>query len=74
MQFLDVSYNLFEGELPASLGKAARFTDLYAGNNGFSGSIPAEIGNIPGLFTFECSECALEGDLLPCLLLHVVWA
>ncbi|KAM3307904.1 putative LRR receptor-like serine/threonine-protein kinase [Capsicum chacoense] len=49
LQVLDLSENLFFGELPTSISNCKRLVELNLWGNSFSGSIPREIGSVQSL-------------------------
>ncbi|KAL7250599.1 hypothetical protein ACSBR1_012596 [Camellia fascicularis] len=46
LQFLDLSFTSFSGQLPESISNLKALNKLYLINNNFSGSIPASFGNL----------------------------
>lgn len=49
LQVLDLSENLFFGELPTSIANCKRLVELNLWGNSFSGPIPREIGSVQSL-------------------------
>lgn len=49
LQGLDLSENMFFGELPTSIANCKRLVELNLWGNSFSGSIPREIGSVQSL-------------------------
>ncbi|KAK1397811.1 LRR receptor-like serine/threonine-protein kinase FLS2 [Heracleum sosnowskyi] len=61
--FLDLSHNLFTGEVPDSWGQISLLVFLNLGNNNFSGRIPVSIGSLYTLQTLILRKNKLHGEL-----------
>ncbi|KAG6767228.1 hypothetical protein POTOM_028421 [Populus tomentosa] len=65
MIFLDLSYNMLSGSIPAAIGSMSYLYVLILGHNNFSGNIPQEIGKLTGLDILDLSNNRLEGIIPP---------
>ncbi|XP_031476210.1 probable LRR receptor-like serine/threonine-protein kinase At3g47570 [Nymphaea colorata] len=66
LENLAIDGNLFEGEIPASVGNLSRqLAKLYMGGNMISGWIPAEIGQLKSLTLLNLSHNSMEGNMPP---------
>ncbi|KAL9356638.1 hypothetical protein Peur_049891 [Populus x canadensis] len=61
MIFLDLSYNMLSGSIPAAIGSMSYLYILNLGHNNLSGNIPQEIGKLTGLDILDLSNNRLEG-------------
>ncbi|KAJ6929478.1 protein BRASSINOSTEROID INSENSITIVE 1-like [Populus alba x Populus x berolinensis] len=61
MNFLDLSYNMLSGSIPAAIGSMSYLYILNLGHNNLSGNIPQEIGKLTGLDILDLSNNRLEG-------------
>ncbi|KAJ6378254.1 hypothetical protein OIU78_028490 [Salix suchowensis] len=61
MIFLDLSYNMLSGSIPAAIGSMSFLYVLILGHNNLSGNIPQEIGKLTGLDILDLSNNRLEG-------------
>ncbi|KAK7263908.1 hypothetical protein RJT34_31507 [Clitoria ternatea] len=67
IEFLDLSFNLFEGPVPLSIGASATIL-LDLSHNHFSGAIPWNISHcIPNLYFLSLSYNHLSGEIPPSL-------
>ncbi|PON50816.1 Mitogen-activated protein kinase kinase kinase [Parasponia andersonii] len=63
IETMNFSNNLFDGELPQSLGSLSYLTYLDLHANMFGGDIPAELGNLMQLQYFDVSRNRLSGQI-----------
>ncbi|KAL5228397.1 hypothetical protein ABZP36_016662 [Zizania latifolia] len=64
LQQLDISENLFRGQLPSSIANlSTTLQTLYLGNNNITGRIPEDIGNLIGLETLSLGFTSFSGEL-----------
>ncbi|XP_008383284.4 receptor-like protein EIX2 [Malus domestica] len=63
LESLDLSFNSFTSQLPASLGILKNLRYLNLGNNYFWGSIPKSIGNLSLLKTLDLSYNHMNGSI-----------
>ncbi|KAF9681983.1 hypothetical protein SADUNF_Sadunf05G0060000 [Salix dunnii] len=61
MIFLDLSYNMLSGSIPAEIGSMSHLYILNLGHNNLSGNIPQEIGKLTHLNILDLSNNRLEG-------------
>jgi len=62
-QFLNLSNNHLQGEIPAELGELKLLRSLDLSSNMLAGKIPAELGNLTSLRTLNLSHNELEGPV-----------
>ncbi|MED6112250.1 hypothetical protein PIB30_059985 [Stylosanthes scabra] len=68
LEYLDVSNNMFEGYIPASIREMSNLKVLNLGNNSISGSIPEHIVNgCSSLLHLFIEDNQLNGTLLSCI-------
>jgi Leucine-rich repeat (LRR) protein len=63
LRFLDVSYTLFSGELPKSIGNLKFLKYLGLSRCNFSKSLPATLGNLTQLTFFDLSYNNFGGEI-----------
>ncbi|KAL6198660.1 hypothetical protein ACLB2K_028449 [Fragaria x ananassa] len=63
LELLDLSLNLLESELPASIGKLQKLQYLSIAFNSFFGSIPESIGNLSSLKLLSISDNHMNGSI-----------
>ncbi|MQL96394.1 hypothetical protein Taro_029069 [Colocasia esculenta] len=63
MLFLDLSYNLLEGEIPRELGSLYYVMVLNLGHNLLSGLIPPDLGGLKSINILDLSHNSLEGPI-----------
>lgn len=63
LTYLDLSENLLEGPLPASLSSLPNLLYLNLSGNSFSGDIPASFGSFPVIETLDLSANLLTGTI-----------
>ena len=64
LEYLAVSGNELQGNIPAEIGNLSSLKELYIGYyNGYSGGIPLEIGNLTELVRFDSANCGLYGEI-----------
>ncbi|RID73521.1 hypothetical protein BRARA_B00672, partial [Brassica rapa] len=60
---LDLSYNQFSGEIPASLSNIKFLNTLMLQHNQFTGQLPPELASLPRLTRFSVAENQLAGPV-----------
>ncbi|XVF77164.1 hypothetical protein PTKIN_Ptkin14bG0023200 [Pterospermum kingtungense] len=65
---IDLSQNMFEGEIPKIIGKLDSLKGLNLSHNNLSGSIPTSIGNLSSLEWLDLSSNKLNGTIPETLL------
>ncbi|KAL6196938.1 hypothetical protein ACLB2K_032551 [Fragaria x ananassa] len=63
LELLDLSLNLLESELPASIGKLQKLQYLSIAFNSFFGSMPESIGNLSSLKLLSLSANHMNGSI-----------
>ncbi|KAL7127539.1 hypothetical protein ABFS83_14G259500 [Erythranthe nasuta] len=64
LDFLAFDFNLFEGEIPNSIGNLSKvLTKLYMGGNDIHGTIPSSIGELKALDLLNMSYCSISGEI-----------
>ncbi|OVA01440.1 Protein kinase domain [Macleaya cordata] len=63
MIFLDLSYNMLEGSIPAELGDMYYLSVLNLGHNNLSGPIPPNLGSLKSVGVLDLSHNKLEGQI-----------
>ncbi|KAL3505091.1 hypothetical protein ACH5RR_034932 [Cinchona calisaya] len=64
LNFLAIDSNLFEGEIPESIGKLSKVLKrIYMGGNRIYGSIPSSIGQLRGLELLDMSYGSISGEI-----------
>ena len=63
LRFMDVSYTLFSGELPKSIGNLKFLKYLGLSRCNFSKSLPATLGNLTQLTFFDLSYNNFGGEI-----------
>lgn len=63
LEGLDLSLNLFVGDLPEFLTEFTNLTTLVVTGNNFSGEIPASFGRLPKLQTLDLTNNLLNGSI-----------
>nr|GMD55184.1 LRR receptor-like serine/threonine-protein kinase HSL2 [Ipomoea batatas] len=63
LESLDLTLNLFVGELPEFLTEFSNLTTLVLGGNNFTGEIPASFGRLPKLQTLNIINNLLNGSI-----------
>ncbi|XP_052165714.1 receptor-like protein kinase [Oryza glaberrima] len=63
LNYIDLSYNLLSGDIPASLSKCINVTFVNWSWNKLAGLIPSEIGNLGNLSSLNLSGNRLYGEL-----------
>uniref|UniRef100_A0A8R7P9L3 Leucine-rich repeat-containing N-terminal plant-type domain-containing protein n=2 Tax=Triticum urartu TaxID=4572 RepID=A0A8R7P9L3_TRIUA len=64
LEYLDLSYNLFEGHIPINLSRNLRLRELYLTFNRLSGGLPASLFALPRLEYLDLSENLFQGHIL----------
>lgn len=59
---LDLRYNMFEGQIPASLGNASVLSVLYLSHNNFTDQIPSSLGNCRSMTDLKLDNNKLEAE------------
>ncbi|GKV30348.1 hypothetical protein SLEP1_g39165 [Rubroshorea leprosula] len=62
LEFLDLSYNQFEGGIPKSFGNLCKLTHLVLSNNKLDGMLPEIMGNISGCLQVSLGSLILDGN------------
>jgi hypothetical protein len=62
---IDVSSNMFVGEIPKSIGDLKGLHMLNLSNNILSGHIPPSLGNLTALESLDLSQNRLSGEISP---------
>ena len=65
LTLLILSWNQFEGSIPAELGNLARLDTLDFHSNELTGTIPATLGNLGSLLALRLSSNLLSGSIPP---------
>ncbi|XVF77166.1 hypothetical protein PTKIN_Ptkin14bG0023400 [Pterospermum kingtungense] len=65
---IDLSQNMFEGEIPEVIGKLGSLKGLNLSHNNLSGCIPTSIGNLSSLEWLDLSSNKLNGTIPETLL------
>ena len=60
---LDLSYNRFSGEIPASLSNIKFLNILMLQHNQFTGQLPPELASLPRLYKFSVADNQLTGPI-----------
>ncbi|KAE8730880.1 putative LRR receptor-like serine/threonine-protein kinase [Hibiscus syriacus] len=60
--YLQLSGNLFSGEIPSDIGMMQNFSMLHFGFNGFNGTLPANIGQLP-LIVLNITRNRFSGEI-----------
>ncbi|KAE8690566.1 putative LRR receptor-like serine/threonine-protein kinase [Hibiscus syriacus] len=60
--YLQLSGNLFSGEVPSGVGKMQHLSVLHLGYNHFNGKLPSEIGSLP-LVVLNISRNKFSGEI-----------
>ncbi|XP_061360937.1 receptor-like protein EIX2 isoform X2 [Gastrolobium bilobum] len=63
LEYLDLSFNKLQGEIPTSFGNMCSLQILYLSNNTLSGEIPKSIGLLSELEDLSMRGNSLEGDV-----------
>ena len=63
LRFLDVSYTIYSGELPKSIGKLKFLRNLILSGCNFNGSIPTWLGNLTQLTHLNLSANNFGGQM-----------
>ncbi|KAK7816508.1 receptor-like protein 53 [Quercus suber] len=56
LNFIDLSYNKFEGSIPVSFGNLTRVTDIMLQYNNFTDQIPSSLSNLKDLTFIDFSH------------------
>jgi len=59
---LGLHYNMFQGQIPASLGNASSLTTLEFTSNNFSGYVPSSLGKLSSLKYLKLEQNKLEAN------------
>lgn len=65
LEFLDISYNLFNSSLPPDIGKVESLRNLSLAGNNFSGSIPDWISGLSSIQSLDLSCNSFSGPIPP---------
>ncbi|KAF7815675.1 MDIS1-interacting receptor like kinase 2-like [Senna tora] len=65
LHFLDLSYNMFYGNIPPQIGNLSSISTLNLGYNIFQGTIPKEIGSLTSLNRLDLGFCNLTSPIPP---------
>ncbi|XP_020393969.1 tyrosine-sulfated glycopeptide receptor 1 [Zea mays] len=60
---LDLSYNMFTGELPESISQLPKLEELRLGHNNLTGTLPPALSNWTGLRCLDLRSNSFVGDL-----------
>ncbi|KAF8020510.1 hypothetical protein BT93_G1048 [Corymbia citriodora subsp. variegata] len=60
---IDLSSNLFEGEIPSAIGDLRGLHGLNLSNNFLTGHIPSSLGNLTALESLDLSQNNLSGEM-----------
>uniref|UniRef100_A0A0D9XHB7 non-specific serine/threonine protein kinase n=1 Tax=Leersia perrieri TaxID=77586 RepID=A0A0D9XHB7_9ORYZ len=63
LEYLDLSYNSLDGEIPEELGDMAVLQVLDLARNNLTGDIPASLGRLRNLGVFDVSRNRLKGSI-----------
>ncbi|CAD6239772.1 unnamed protein product [Miscanthus lutarioriparius] len=61
--FIDVSSNLFHGEIPKSIGDLVYLSELNMSHNALTGPIPNQLGRLNQLESLDLSSNELSGEI-----------
>uniref|UniRef100_A0A453AEI3 Leucine-rich repeat-containing N-terminal plant-type domain-containing protein n=1 Tax=Aegilops tauschii subsp. strangulata TaxID=200361 RepID=A0A453AEI3_AEGTS len=64
LEYLDLSYNLFEGHIPINLSRNLRLRELYLTFNRLSGGLPASLFALLRLAYLDLSDNLFQGHIL----------
>ncbi|KAF7006148.1 hypothetical protein CFC21_021213 [Triticum aestivum] len=64
LEYLDLSYNLFEGHIPINLSRNLRLRELYLTFNRLSGGLPTSLFALPRLEYLDLSDNLFQGHIL----------
>lgn len=65
IEFLELGYNSFSGEIPRELGCLSQLSDLQLVLNQLAGEIPKELANLENLIRLDLSSNKLTGSIPP---------
>ena len=63
LEFVDLSANLLEGQIPRELGHLSKLHTLALGENHLSGPIPHELGSLPNLNMLQLTSNHFTGEI-----------
>lgn len=63
LEFVDLSANLLEGQIPRELGHLSKLHTLALGENRLSGPIPHELGSLPNLNMLQLTSNHFTGEI-----------
>ncbi|KAH7576076.1 hypothetical protein JRO89_XS02G0287100 [Xanthoceras sorbifolium] len=63
LMLLDLSENMFEGEIPSFISKCRQLQRLTMSSNNFSGSIPRAFGNLTEIRMLLIEDTKLQGEI-----------